>query len=83
MHALVSALGAVLVPKDNLLRTFLTSLQLVTGTVWRRYNVSLPFTIVYILFSCPLGSWVLLWKFETIKRVTDDSPADAGLDLDL
>ena len=26
--------------------TYLTSLQLVTGTVWRRSNVSLPFTIV-------------------------------------
>ena len=24
------------------------------------------FTIVYILFSCPLGSWVSLWNFETI-----------------
>ena len=27
---------ASLLPKDNLLRTYLTSLQLVTGTVWRR-----------------------------------------------
>ena len=25
-----------LLPKDTLLRTYLTSLQLVTGTVWRR-----------------------------------------------
>ena len=35
-----------LFPKDTLLRTNLTSLQLVTGTVLRRLNVSLPFTIV-------------------------------------
>ena len=23
---------------------------------------------MYILFSCPLGSWVSLWNFETIRR---------------
>ena len=28
--------GAVFLPNDTLLRTYLTSLQLVTGTVWRR-----------------------------------------------
>ena len=29
-------------------------------------RLSLPFTIVKILFSCPLGSWVSFWNFETI-----------------
>ena len=28
--------GAVILPNDTLLRTYLTSLQLVTGTVWQR-----------------------------------------------
>ena len=31
-----SSLVHSLLPKDTLLRTYLTSLQLVTGTVWRR-----------------------------------------------
>ena len=26
-----------------------------------------PVTKVLILFSCPLGLWVLLWNFETIS----------------
>ena len=25
------------------------------------------FTETYILFSCPFGSWVSLWNFETIR----------------
>ena len=25
------------------------------------------FTIVSILFSCPLGSWIPLWNFETLR----------------
>ena len=32
-----------------------------------RLSIDFLFTIVYILFSCPLGSWVSLWNFETIK----------------
>ena len=31
-----SSLVQSLLPKDTLLKTYLTSLQLVTGTVWRR-----------------------------------------------
>ena len=45
-HSSFSSLVQSLLSKDNLLRTYLTSLQLVNGTVWRRLNVSLPFTIV-------------------------------------
>ena len=66
-HSSVSSLVWSLLPKDTLLRTYLTSLQLVTGNVWRRWNVSLPFTVVYILFYFPLGSWGSLWNFETIR----------------
>ena len=35
-HSSFSSLVQSLLPKDTLLRTYLTSLQLVTGTVWRR-----------------------------------------------
>ena len=35
-HSSISSLVQSLLPKDTLLRTYLTSLQLVTGTVWRR-----------------------------------------------
>ena len=34
-HSSFSSLVQSLLPKDTLLRTYLTSLQLVTGTVWR------------------------------------------------
>ena len=30
-------------------------------------DVSLSFTMVYILISCPLGSLLPLWNFETIR----------------
>ena len=59
-HSVFSSLVQFLLPKNALLRTYLTFLQLVTGTVSRRSNVSLSFTIVLILFSCPLRSWVSL-----------------------
>ena len=67
-HSSFSSLVQSLLPRDTLLRTYFTSLQLETGTVWRRSNVSLPFIIVQILFSYPLGSWVSLWNFETIRE---------------
>ena len=35
-------------------------------TMWDLSRTS-PFTIVYILFSCPLGSWASLWNFKTIR----------------
>ena len=35
-HSGFSSLVQSLLPKDTLLRTYLTSLQLVTGTMWRR-----------------------------------------------
>ena len=35
-HTHLLSLVQSLFPKDTLLRTYLTSLQLVTGTVWRR-----------------------------------------------
>ena len=34
-HSSFSSLVQSLLPKDTLLRTYLTSLQLVTGAVWR------------------------------------------------
>ena len=34
-HSSFSSLVQSLLPKDTLLRTYLTALQLVTGTVWR------------------------------------------------
>ena len=45
-HSGFSSLVQSLLPRDTLLRTYFTSLQLETGTVWRRSNVSLPFIIV-------------------------------------
>ena len=45
-HSSFSSLMQSLLQRDTLLRTYLTSLQLETGTVWRRSNVSLPFIIV-------------------------------------
>ena len=45
-HSSFSSLVQSLLPRDTHLRTYFTSLQLETGTVWRRSNVSLPFIIV-------------------------------------
>ena len=45
-HSSFSSLVLCLLSKDTLLRAYLTSLQLVTGTMWRRQNVSLSFIIV-------------------------------------
>ena len=36
VHSSFSSLVQSLLPKDTGLRTYLTSLQLLTGTVWRR-----------------------------------------------
>ena len=36
VQTVFSSLMQSLLPRDTLLRTYLTSLQLVTGTVWRR-----------------------------------------------
>ena len=38
-HSSFSSLVQYLLPKDTLLRTYLISLQLATGTAWRRLNV--------------------------------------------
>ena len=45
-HSSFSSLVPSLLLKDTILRTYLTSPQLVVGTEWRRYDVSLLFTIV-------------------------------------
>ena len=39
-----------LLPKDTLLRTYLTSLQLVTGTVWQRLP-ALHYSVDFIFLS--------------------------------
>ena len=67
MPTLVSVLWCILCFQRIPFKNIFDSLQLVTVTVWQRYNVSMPFTIVYILFSCPLGLLVSLWHFETIR----------------
>ena len=66
-HACFSSLVHSLLPKDNL---FKNTFDYTTAGDWDYVAVvgrlpALHYSVDF--FSCPLGSWVLLWNLKTIR----------------